>query len=344
MKLTIETYANPTFRARPQRVAEASEAPAGSLLEKLRSHKFEIIEKPFGHISSFNFRREVFNSGKWTEVSKVARGLFLNVEDGSIAARGYDKFFNYRERSFNSDKFLVENLKWPVVAYKKYNGFLGLLGYDKKDDKLMFCSKSSVSGTYPEIFQRVFELKHKDIDEPVKKRLAGRKSTLVFEVIDPEADPHIVKYSEPRVVLLDEIADTPVFSHTSYEELCKLAQTLGFEVKERVAEFKDWDSLKKFIDFSKSYESIQGEEGWVFEDTDGYHFKLKTAWYTTWKQLRKLKADIVARHSFSTSCLTSPIMNYFYEWMKKQDPEKLERMSIVDAREEFFKQREMTIS
>ena len=103
------------------------EAQNGSLLDRLHNSKKTIQEKAFGNISAFNFTRDAFNEGKWNDLTIKARGLFLDNTNGRIVARGFEKFFGYKEKQFNSEKFLKENLKFPVNAYVKYNGFLGIL-------------------------------------------------------------------------------------------------------------------------------------------------------------------------------------------------------------------------
>ena len=89
----------------------------GDLINKLRENHRDIFEKQYGKISSFNFSRKVFQTGKWNELSKIARGLFLDNETGQIVARGYEKFFNYKENNFNTDDFLQNNLNFPVSVY-----------------------------------------------------------------------------------------------------------------------------------------------------------------------------------------------------------------------------------
>ena len=54
------------------------------LLKKLRDNKYDIFEKQYGKISSFNFNRKVFHSKKWNDLSKLARGLFIDNQTGNI--------------------------------------------------------------------------------------------------------------------------------------------------------------------------------------------------------------------------------------------------------------------
>ena len=337
-----EVY-NPSLKSFTQKFdvqLKPSEEAGTDLRDLLRAHKKDIVEKKFGHISSFNFSRDVFMKRTWNELSKIARGLFLDNETGEIAARGFDKFFNYNEGSFNSDQWLRENLHFPVTAYKKYNGFLGILSFDKKEKKFLFCTKSCIDGTYSQYFKDVLMKMDKDEAwfEKLASYLAESGSCLVFEVIDPVNDPHIVKYNEPELVLLAEIELDAKFKQASYDELYKIAQDFGFKVKEKIDEFKDWDSLKKFIDYVDKYESVQGEEGWVFEDADGYHFKLKCGWYKFWKAMRGYLQKLKAGHLVSTSGLTTPFSNQVFGFMKDKGRVWLSDKSIVDVREEFEKE------
>jgi len=313
-----------------------------SFLELLRSKPKEIIERKFGHISSFNFSKSVFYDGKWTELSKVARGLFLDNSTGQIVGRGFDKFFNYREKMFNQDRWLEENLKFPVTAYKKYNGFLGILAWDQVESKLLFLTKSMVDGAYSKIFSETFHDEFKDRSQEwwsdLASDLVSSNSCLVFEVIDPTRDPHIVKYEKPEVILLDMVKLEKTFSHPAYDDLVKFAGKFGFRAKEKAAVFEDWKSLREFIDLKQSYEKTRDEEGYVLEDSDGYHFKLKGGWYKFWKMMRGIQKDVAAGHLVSTSKLLTPLANDVYGFMTRElGREKLREMSIIDTREEFSK-------
>ena len=176
-------------------------AVEGSLLERLHNSRKHIQEKAFGNISAFNFSREVFNSGDWNDLTIKARGLFLDNTTGRIVARGFEKFFGYKEKQFNSDEFLKGNLKYPVSAYVKYNGFLGILGYD--ENGLLFCSKSTVGGEYAGWFREIFERDDHSTGE-LLAYMREHNVGLVFEVIDPIDDPHIVDtlaYSSRKMIL-----------------------------------------------------------------------------------------------------------------------------------------------
>ena len=323
--------------------SENENAMGLDFLNLLRCHKKDIVEKKFDNISSFNFSRDVFNKRNWNELSKIARGLFVDTNNGNIVARGFDKFFNYCEGFFNTDAWLKTNLKFPVVVYKKYNGFLGILTFDRTEHKFLFCSKSCVSGTFSDYFKSIFNELKKDEESSyftnLANHLVNNNSCLIFEVIDPFNDPHIVEYDKSDIVLLDEVKLNQKFEHSSYEELCKIGQEFKFKVKEKIMSFDDWDSLKSFINKALDYSFTKNEEGWVFEDANDYHFKLKCGWYKFWKDMRHYKQKLTAGHGVSTSGLQTPLMNKVFAWMKSHSREWLQSKSIIDVRNEFEKEK-----
>jgi tRNA splicing ligase len=346
MKFTSHYIKNDVFRVDNTHIDIAVSEAAPSidnkdLLDVLRDNKKDIQEKSFGHISSFNFSRDVFNSSRWSDLSKIARGLFIDNVDGRIVARGFDKFFNYRERDFNQPDWLKDNLKFPVAAYLKYNGFLGILSYDKVEKKFLFCTKSMIDGAYSTYFKDIFYSTRKDEGQAYFQELASHlvesNACLVFEIIDPSNDPHIVEYADKHLVLLDEIFLEKSFKHISYDELKAISVKFKFPVKSRPYVFYDWDNLYSFIVDIEKYDSTKGIEGYVLEDATGYHFKLKGGWYKFWKAMRGYKQKLAAGHIVSTSGLTTPLMNDVYGFMKRLGRDELQKMSIIDVRNAFEK-------
>ena len=246
---------NTMFREKPEKPQfnPSYEAPKGSLLERLHSSRNLIQEKAFGKISAFNFNRDVFNGGHWNDLTTKARGLFLDNTTGRIAARGFEKFFGYKEKQFNSEEFLRNTLKFPVSAYVKYNGFLGILGFD--ENGFLFCSKSTVGGEFAQWFEKIFrkdDHRNEELLDFMRKENVG----LVFEVIDPVHESHIVEYENPEIVLLDIIRLEEEFRDSSYEELCEFAEKFSFKAKEIYKRFNDWDELHEFLEwFSKDMDA-----------------------------------------------------------------------------------------
>ena len=126
-------------------------------VEYLRNNKF-VKEKKLGNgISSFNFTREAFYSANWTRQTVLARGLFIDTDNNKIMARSYEKFFRINEVRETEMIALKNRLKFPVKAYVKENGFLGIVSYNYKTDDLFIATKSSDKGDCAEYFNKILE-------------------------------------------------------------------------------------------------------------------------------------------------------------------------------------------
>lgn len=312
-------------------VLAANTPPTGSLLERLRNNRATINEKSFGKVSSFNFSRNVFYKGNWNDLTIKARGLFVNNENGNIVARGFEKFFAYKEGQFNSPNWLEQNLVFPVSVYKKYNGFLGVLGFD--ENGLMFCSKTTVGGEFAQNFERIFKMNEHN-EETLLAFMKSRNVCLVFEVIDPVNDPHIVEYNKESIVLLDAIRLNEQFNDISYDALCSIAHEFKFIVKRREHIVDDWNSLQCILDSAEN-DKQSNMEGYVIVDANGYHFKLKTAWYRFWKWMRSMKDKIAAGRKFDIGGTNNDEAIRVLCWMKKQPAQWIADHSIIDIRKQY---------
>lgn len=307
------------------------EVKEGSLLERLRNCGEDIQEKTFGDISSFNFSRKVFYDGRWNEMTTKARGLFLDVTSGKVVARGFEKFFGYKEKQFNSEEFLKSTLKFPVSAYVKYNGFLGVLGFD--ENGLLFCSKSTVGGEFAKWFEDIF-IKSDHRSEELLDFMRKENVGLVFEVIDPIHDTHIVEYEKREIVLLDMIRLEEEFMDSSYEELCEFADKFNFKVKERYRQFNGWDELHEFLEwFSTDMDASRDKEGYVISDGK-YQFKLKGAWYRFWKWMRTIKDQIAHGRSVNVSGMSAEA-TLFCGWAQKKGRKYCKENDIIPLRNEY---------
>lgn len=310
------------------------EAPKDSFLERLHSSRNLIQEKAFGKISAFNFNRDVFNGGHWNDLTTKARGLFLDNTTGRIVARGFEKFFGYKEKQFNSEEFLKNTLKFPVSAYVKYNGFLGILGFD--DNGFLFCSKSTVGGEFAKWFEDIFK-KDDHCNEELLDFMRKENVGLVFEVIDPVHDTHIVEYEKQEIVLLDVIRLEEEFNDSNYEELCEFAEKFNFKAKEIFQWFNDWDDLHKFLEwFSTSMDASKGKEGYVISDGK-YQFKLKGAWYKFWKWMRTIKDQVARGRTVKAEGMNAEA-TLFCGWAQRKGREYCATRDIVTLRNEYEKE------
>lgn len=320
----------------------------GMFIQELRNSRY-IQEKMLGDgISSFNFTHNAFEKGIWNNITTQARGLFIDVEAEKIQARSYNKFFNKEEREETKFGYLVQNLKFPVSFYKKENGFLGILSL--RNDELYFCSKSTNQGDFVEYFKNVFYQTYsiEQIDA-IKDRLRKEDITMVFEVIDPINDPHIIKYEKRDLVLLDMIYNKIDFSKVKYEHLKAFGDRNKIRVKELAYTV---DNIQEFLSLNGEIQQddykLNGEyiEGFVVEDAEGFMFKYKLNYYTTWKSLRwvlqRYLKNPTSVNTFTNS-LTKPVENYFLAFLRKKYPEgtiteaDIIKSNIIDERDDFVR-------
>jgi len=118
----------------------------------------------------------------------------------------------------------------------------------------------------------------------------------VFEIEDPDRDPHIIKLERPNAVLLACIRRSEHFEQASYDDLKKIADWVGCEVKQPVARLPNERALASFnhrVESDPNW-TFQGRriEGVVLEDQSGQFCKLKTDYYRNWKFMRSAINDI----------------------------------------------------
>ena len=324
----------------------------------LRNNKF-VTEKTLGNgISSFNFTREAFYKGNWNRQTVLARGLFLDTVNNKIMARSYEKFFKINEVHETEVANLKNKLTFPVTAYVKENGFLAIVSYDYINDDLFIASKSTNKGDYVEYIKAQLEPYRDKLLEQLRIHynfgtVTGNGSlSYVFECIDTENDPHIIKYSSSRIVLLDIILNDLSFVTYSYEDLKTAGQLIGCPVKERAFVLKDWDSFRDLYyeaqDVNYQYKGNY-IEGFVFTDANGFMVKCKTEYYNFWKFMRGVADQTLKSGHYSrTGALQTAEANNFYGFCRKcfyddRDKETKSypyKTDIISLREKFFENNE----
>lgn len=260
----------------------------GEMLDILQVNENIKANKQDGYnITSYNFTRNAFNNKIWDSITTKARGLFINNNTVEIVARGYDKFFNINERPETNADVLPNTLSYPVSVYKKENGFLGLLGFDRETDSLLFCSKSEIDGEFSKYFKDI--LLSKVSEEILYKYMQPHNVTLVFEVIDTVNDPHIIKYNSNKVILLDIIENDVHFNNYDYEVVKETAELFDLPYKEECMIINNAEELKSFFEEIKKDDfkwKNRFIEGFVFVDSKNFMFKYKCEYYKYWKYLR----------------------------------------------------------
>lgn len=343
----VETR-NTVFRIPEKQDEETKQqaATVGDAIIAMRSNKF-IQEKQYGDISSFNFTKQAFYDKVWDSQTTRARGLYINVPKQKVVARAYDKFFNVNERPETKFDMLHDRLVFPVTAYVKENGFLGIVSYNESDDSLFITTKSSPDGDYAGwLKDMLYKVTTEEAREKLKAYSKEHNVSFVFECVDQVNDPHIIRYPFGGLYLLDIIYNDMTYKKLPFEEMCAVGDSLGLTHKELAYIINDW---QEFFDW---YYEVTDEdymyrnrniEGFVVEDAAGYMVKLKLAYYNFWKFMRGIAHETIKKGYIDprrTSSLTTPLANAFYGWMKDlrantEDPESIPK-DICTLRAMFY--------
>lgn len=310
------------------------------ILKKLLSDN-NVTKKKLGeNVVSFNFNRDVFYNKKWNSITTKARGLFVNVNTGKIVSRSWDKFFNIDERDETKYAALKRNLKFPLNVYLKENGFLGLIGYNDENNSIFVSSKSVNNGDFVDMFKNI--LQEKNVDMEKVRNFVKLGYTLVFEVIDIYNDPHIIKYPENDIYLLNVVKNDFSYNAMEYSEIKDVARILGVKVKEKIGEISSW------IEFSDWYNQVEKNlnhkyygnyvEGFVVEDSSGFMFKIKTEFYKFWKKMRGVKDALQKGRRYNTAWLQTPEEVLVYDFIKNGfTRDELSSMSIIDIQQKYLR-------
>ena len=340
---------NNVFRE-PEKSARTMSNNVSDALIELRYNKY-ITEKQFGNISSFNFSPAAFQKNIWDEQTTKARGLFLDTEKFKVVARSYEKFFSINQREETKFDALQRTLQFPVAAYVKENGFLGIVSWNEYTDDLFITSKSDPEGEFSEwLRDMVYTKISKENLEKMKKYIKENDVSFVFECCDMEHDPHIIDYSESKLVLLDIVYNTLEFQKYNYEDMAHVGRDLGLTIKKQAYELSTWQEFYDwyFEVLEEDYEYRDDKiEGFVIEDASGYMIKLKLTYYNFWKFMRGIAHETLKKgYTDRTSLLTTPVANEFYVWCKKQfengKADELPR-DIVTLRKMFYKEKENSV-
>ena len=320
------------------------ESPSWNTLNKAIIKDLEkstlVHKKDLGDgIASYNFTREAFFSQKWNKLTTTARGLFVDTKSGNVIARSYPKFFQPEEVPSTQWRNLEKNLVFPITAYLKENGFLGIVSV--WNDQLFIASKSTNQGEYADNFGRILKT-HVKYDK-LKEYLKKNNCSAIFECVDPFNDPHIIEYINEKVVLLDIVHNDFTDTFESYEEVQKLAHEIGCNCKQWCKTCKSLDELKSFI---KCFDETDSNkiEGFVFVDQNNFMLKYKTPYYKFWKEMRKMK-DYINKGNDKDYCSTKTSLPGQYELMHelfsfmtniKQGDVDLDTLSIIDIRNMYY--------
>ena len=315
---------------------------ANELINEMIRHQFITVKECEYNLISLNFNREAFNKKKWNDLTIKARGLFVDKDSGEVKIRSYNKFFNFGERHVNLG-YLKKYATYPIRAFKKYNGFLGLASV--VNNEIVLTSKSVTSGKYKDIFQDIWNKVESEVRELLKQTMIENNCTAVFEVVSPEYDPHIIKYDKEHLYLLDFIEnkldlDTHNIDLEFSENLMKKVEFSSdlLTKKEELTRLENYDELYNFL--AEKEKSLEEFEGYVLCDNSGFMFKFKLPYYNLWKTrrawLERYRSALVKGKKVEVT--EKDEHRHFKKFLLKLGKDKLQELSIIDVRELYEKE------
>ena len=248
--------------------------------KKIENNLKDIIqEKEFieHNIKSINFTKNVFHKRIWNDVTVKARGLYKYIDSNEIAGRGYIKFFNINEKEDTKIENWAKDIEYPVYVYKKYNGFLGIVFYNKTTKDLEYATKSIAYGK--KYNRYIEELLSKEQKEYIKEISKKYNVTFLFECIHLKDNDHPVKAEKSEIILLDILANTEDLIYKN-----ELAGNL-FIRKELLDTIYNEADLLKTADYYNNSLDVD-IEGVVLQDKNNKMLKIKTIFYKAKKLIR----------------------------------------------------------
>lgn len=303
-----------------------------SFTEKMLNSPYVVAKPQEDHnLISLNFSRKAFQKNIWNAATIHARGLFVDATTGDVKMRSYNKFFY-----IDTDP-TGEHLQFPAVAYKKYNGFLGIMSV--VDGDIVLASKSTTQGPFKELFQEIWNTLDDNDINTLKDLSEQNNCSFVFEVCHVD-DKHIIDFNENHLYLLDAIPNTyntagitvdTQFSQAILQQVKPVSKTLS--LKEELCTFNDRAELDAYVDAHRNDHTL---EGMVLVDDRGYMCKEKFLYYVKVKQLRGYLGSCVKAH-----LAHNPLPTPKQAWMKdivdktfecyQFDEEELKNLHVIDA-------------
>lgn len=226
--------------------------------------------------------------------------------------------------------------EFPVTAYKKENGFLALISYNYNTNNLLICSKSTNTGDYVDMIKEQINKLPLEKYNLLASLLKENNYTMVCECINQDKDPHIIKYANNQLIVLDLIYNDWEYKKASYQYVKNFANNLGLQHKIAEHVFNTWEELYAFKKLQDESYDIQ-HEGWVFEDANGFMVKYKTRFYKFWKQMRAVKERLQQGNNVKKIFTTENEVRVF-NILKSIEPDRLKEMSIIDIEDIFYNQ------
>lgn len=226
-------------------------------------------QRELGPFVILNYTPRAAIEGNWTPGERLCRGLIIDRRTGEVAARAFNRFWNYGENGRTSSA--------PVVqVHEKMDGSLAILL--RTDDGYRVTTRGSFDSEQAQWATAWLRFNHDltGLDDSL---------TLLWECIYP-GNRIVVDYGERRELVLLAARNRHTGAYVPHSEVVAMAQRYGFGLP-RVYDVNDPTELLQLCTSLPA-----NEEGYVATFADGQRFKFKGDAY---KALHRL----VTRLSFN---------------------------------------------
>ena len=230
--------------------------PLSNLLDGLHSHAQQgyIRVVRSGPLRLYTYTEQATWEGKWNAMTRAARGLIVDVEEGRIVALPFPKFFNLSE---NIDP--VPSL--PFSVHEKMDGSL-IIAYFY-DGAWHCATKGSFTSTQAQSGESLLNR--------LRLHLLPRDCTFLFELIGP-SNKIVVPYPKDQLVLLGGYNLNG--QELEQDFLKSVAYWQGIDMPSTYSIYPGLSSLVADAEVLPA-----DEEGFVIRYSDGTRFKVKGAEY-----------------------------------------------------------------
>lgn len=222
------------------------------LLEKyIQDDLISKHKHPLYDLWIYNYTQECVFKKKWDDITTQCRGLILD-KNGTVVARPFEKFFNYREQNIS----LPEGT--PSI-YKKIDGSLIIVA--SWEGHLIVATRGSFISDQARLAEKLI-LSNDDLLYMINH---SDNFTYLFELVGPN-NRIVCTYDKDKLILLTVISTWSGLEHN-------LNYYRHYTFIEVVEEYKiDWN--ENAIEKLKSL-NLQNEEGFVLKWKNGFRLKVK---------------------------------------------------------------------
>lgn len=200
----------------------------------------------------FDYKAAAQWENRWNWFERASRGLILNTATGEVAARPFDKFFNWGEGGRMPDGPLAE-------VTDKLDGSLGVLYRHRGEYRV---ATRGAFGSPQAQWATDFLHTHFDL------AALPDNLTLLFEIIYPD-NQVVVNYGPREDLALVGVRDRFTGEDFFRPQIAEIAQRFGFSLPDAFT----FGNIAEIAEAARAL--ALSREGWVLRFVDGQRFKIK---------------------------------------------------------------------